>query len=126
MLLNLMISFSSSGLNFLICCHCCSSRNGLHRVPLRYDWLDEASGRVFRTGLGFNRCVIVGRINAKGGFAVERNVGQLHDEFGKLVADKVPEGPHGNFGIITGNLEYADDGIRQVRVVRGFEHAGAQ
>ena len=54
------------------------------------------------------------------------NVGKLHDEFGKLVANQVPEGPHGDFGIVTGNLEYADDCIRQVRIVRGLEYAGAQ
>ena len=68
----------------------------------------------------------IGRINAKGGLAVERDVGKLHDEFGKLVSDKVTERPHGDFGIVTGNLEYADDCIRQARVVRGFEYAGAQ
>lgn len=68
----------------------------------------------------------IGRINAKGGLAVERDVGKLHDEFGKLVANQVPKRPHGDFGIVTSNLEYADDCIRQARVVRCFEYAGAQ
>ena len=100
--------------------------HGLHRVPLRYDWLDEASGRVLGTGLGLDGGIVVGRINAKGGLAVECDVGKLHDEFGKLVPDKATQRLHGDFGVIAGNLEYADNGIRQVRVVRCLEYAGAQ
>ena len=116
MLLNLMISFSS---NLLVA-------HGLCRISLRDDWLDEASGRVLGTGLDFDGGIVVGRIDAQRGLAVERDVGKLHNEFGKLVPDKVPEGPHGDFGVVAGNIEYADDGIREVLVVRCFEYAGAQ
>jgi len=100
--------------------------HGLCWISLRDDWLDEASGRVLGTGLGLDGGVVVGRIYAQRGLAVKRDVGKLHDEFGKLVPDKVPEGPHDDFRVIAGNLEYADDGIRQVRVVRCLEYAGAQ
>lgn len=78
------------------------------------------------TGLGFDDGIVVGRIDAKGGLAVECDVGKLHDEFGKLVANQVPKRPHGDFCVIAGNLEYADDCIRQVRIVRCLEYAGAQ
>ena len=65
--------------------------NGLCWISLRDDWLDEASGRVLGTGLGLDGGIVVGRIDAKGGLAVERDVGKLHDEFGKLVANQVPK-----------------------------------